>query len=482
MENIRFVSSADALAFIADNEIATVDLKFVDLVGRWHHVTLPGSYVSEKTFEHGIGFDASQYAGYKKIESGDLNLRPDPTTGRYDPFWEQPTLTFICDLIESDTGERFVHDPRYICQRAEALFKERLRAGGYRGDLLISPEFEFHIFDRVYYKDDGGTCLFIVNPPETNDDSPVSGAVAPEGFHISGTTGYHSIQPLDEYADVRSEMVRLMELTGIRVKYHHHEVGQTGQCEIETLFATMTRAADDVLWTKYIVRNLAAEYGLRATFMPKPIFGEAGNGMHVHIYVGGDGFSDFWDAKHPTNFSSLGRHFLGGVLQHGRSLAAFSNPSTNSYKRFISGYEAPVSLFYSVGNRVACARIPKYAINEREMRFEFRSGDATANPYLMFAAVIMAGLDGIENETEPGEPINKNIADLTKRERNRIKKLPSDLEEALAALENDCEYLLRGDIIDNTLINNWTKIKRHNEIERLQYRPHPYEYNMYFDL
>ncbi|MCP4228588.1 MAG: hypothetical protein GY771_00365, partial [bacterium] len=247
MENVNFQSADDALSFVADNEITTVDLKFVDLVGRWHHVTLPGSYLSDKVFEYGIGFDASQYAGYKKVESGDLNLRPDPTTGRYDPFWERPTLTFICDLIESDTGERFVHDPRYICQQAETLILKRMRNDGYRGELLISPEFEFHIFDRVYYKDEGGTCLFVVNPPDADNASPISGAIAPEGFHSSGPTGYHSIQPLDEFADVRSEMVRLLERTGIRVKYHHHEAGQTGQCEIETLFSTMTTAADDVL-------------------------------------------------------------------------------------------------------------------------------------------------------------------------------------------------------------------------------------------
>jgi glutamine synthetase len=468
----------EIIRYARDDNVVSVDLKFVDLIGRWHHVTVPASYLSERLFKIGIGFDASQNPGYKTVEAGDMNIVPDPTTAQLDPFWEEPCLSLICDLYEADSGERFGRDPRALARRAEVY----LASLGDYGDLWLSPEFEFHILDNVYYASEQNRCLFIVNAPEEEEGSHVSAAVVTPGYTLDRSAGYHVIPPLDEYYNLRTEMVRLIEASGIPVKYHHHEMGGSGQCEIEVLFNTLTRTADDCLWVKYLVRNAAYQAGYIATFMPKPIYGEAGNGMHVHQYLGGPDKTLFYEKDGPTGLSDVGRYYVGGLLKHGRSLAAFTNPSTNSYKRLTPGYEAPVQLFYSRGNRSATVRIPEYAVNEREMRIEYRPSDATANPYLMFAAMLMAGLDGVANKIDPGDPVDEDPSKMSARKRKKIPNLPKSLVAALDSLEADYEYLLAGGVFTEDIINAWIETKMEHDVRVLDRRPHPHEYVLYFDM
>jgi len=469
---------ADLAAYVRKNEVASVDLKFVDLHGRWHHVTIPAGRVEGKMLEYGVGFDGSQNPGYKTVEAGDLCLKPDLATAMLDPFWDRPTVSLICNIHEADTGERFVRDPRAVAERAEAYLATLGIAEGY----LVSPEYEFHLLHNVYYASTTGRCLYIVNAPEEEEGTHVTAAVATPGYNQSRETGYHALPPMDTYYQVRTEMAAAVEASGMPVKYHHHEVGTTGQSEIEVGFATLVTAADMCLWAKYLIRNVAQRYGLFATFMPKPIFGEAGNGMHIHQYLGSAVKSAFYDPKGYGGLNQLARHFMAGVLKHGRSLAAFTNGATNSYKRLVPGYEAPVRLFYSIGNRSGTIRIPKYAAKPEEARFEYRPPDATCNPYLCFAALLMAGLDGVKNKLEPGDPIEEDLAHMAKAKAAKIPSLPKSLVAALDNLEDDHKYLLEGGVFTEDLIKTYIDVKMECDVRALDRRPHPHEYVLYFDI
>ncbi len=469
---------ASLAAFARENDVANLDLKFVDLAGRWHHVTVPAARLSSKLFEYGIGFDGSQSPGYKTIEAGDLVLKADATTAMLEPFWEKPTISLICNIHEADTGERFARDPRALAQRAEAYLAGLGVAEGY----WISPEYEFHLLRNVYYASEPGRCLYFANAPEEEEGSHISAAVATPGYNVPREGGYQSIPPLDEFYDLRAEMAAAIEASGVPVRYHHHEVGATGQCEIEVGFLTLVAAADMNLWVKFLIRNLARWRDLYATFMPKPIYGEAGNGMHVHQFLGSAGRSAFYDADGYGGLGDLARHFMGGILKHGRSLAAFTNAATNSYKRLVPGFEAPVRLFYSIGNRSGTIRIPKYAARAEEARFEYRPPDATCNPYLAFSAMLMAGLDGVLREIDPGEPIEEDLSKMPKAKQKRIRSLPKSLVAALDDLRGDHDYLLAGGVFTEDIINAYIKTKMEYDVRALDQRPHPHEYILYFDM
>ncbi|NIT36248.1 MAG: type I glutamate--ammonia ligase [candidate division Zixibacteria bacterium] len=469
---------ASLAAFARENDIANLDLKFVDLAGRWRHVTVPAARLGSKLFEYGVGFDGSQSPGYKTIEAGDLVLKADATTAMFEPFWEKPTISLICNIHEADTGERFARDPRALAQRAEAYLAGLGVAEGY----WLSPEYEFHLLRNVYYASEAGRCLYFANAPEEEEGSHISAAVATPGYNVPREGGYHSIPPLDEYYDLRAEMAAAIEASGLPVRYHHHEVGATGQCEIEVGFLTLVAAADMNLWVKFLIRNLARWRDMYATFMPKPIYGEAGNGMHVHQFLGSAERSAFYDAGGYGGLGDLGRHFMGGILKHGRSLAAFTNAATNSYKRLVPGFEAPVRLFYSIGNRSGTIRIPKYAARAEEARFEYRPPDATCNPYLAFSAMLMAGLDGVLREINPGEPIEEDLSKMPKAKQKRIRSLPKSLVAALDDLRGDHDYLLAGGVFTEDIIDAYIETKMEYDVRALDQRPHPHEYILYFDM
>ena len=476
---IEGITDLDALAaFARENDVASLDLKFVDLAGRWHHVTAPAARLAGNMFDHGVGFDGSQSPGYKTVEAGDLVLKPDAATAMLDPFWERTTISVICNIHEADTGERFARDPRALAGRAEAYLAGLALAEAY----MVSPEYEFHLLRNVYYASEAGRCLYFANAPEEEEGSHISAAIATPGYSVPREGGYHSLPPLDEFYDLRAEMAAAVEASGLPVRYHHHEVGATGQCEIEVGFLPLVAAADMNLWVKYLVRNLARSRDLYATFMPKPIYGEAGNGMHVHQFLGSAERSAFFDADGYGGLGDLGRHFMGGVLKHGRSLSAFTNAATNSYKRLVPGYEAPVRLFYSIGNRSGTIRIPKYAGRPEEARFEYRPPDATCNPYLAFAAMLMAGLDGVVNEIDPGDPVEEDLAKMSKAKQRRIPSLPKSLVAALDDLRRDRDYLLAGGVFTEDIIDAYVETKMEHDVRALDRRPHPHEYILYFDM
>jgi glutamine synthetase len=471
VDDQTFCSVEDVISFIKKQSIRMIDLKLVDMVGRMHHLTLPASGVSADLFQHGFGFDGSSYAGFKSVEAGDLCMIPDYTSAVLDPFWEVPTLSFFCYIVEADSKKPFARDPRTICMRAEQhLLSLDL------GEYLLAPEYEFYVFDDVRYKINNHGSFYELDV-HGEDDCCSSYQLAKDG-------GYHAVPPLDRFHDLRSAICEMLEGSGVRVKYHHHEVGGSGQNEIELGFETLGLAADQNIWIKYVIRNLAQKSGKYATFMPKPLFGEAGSGLHVHQYLYKNGKSQFYTSKKDAygNLSDSGRWFVGGLLEHGRALSAFTNPSLNSYCRLVPGFEAPVSLFYSLANRTSAVRIPKYARNPIEMRIEYRSPDATANPYLAFSAMLLAGLDGIKRKVEPPAPIDSDITTLSKRDLAKIAVLPASLGEALQSLERDHKFLLEGGVFTEDLILSYTELKRRSEIDEAARRPSPMDYSLYFDL
>ncbi len=471
-----FSTFEEAAIFVEQRSIAMIDLKFCDLWGRWHHVTLPAGQFTPRLMEKGVGFDGSS-VGFKTVSAGDMVLVPDLSTGFVDPFWEAPTLSFICTTLEADTREIFPYDPRNIALRAEA----HLRETGIAERSLWGPEFEFYVFDGVSYQNGMNVAAYRVDSAEADWNSQELGS----GFTIPRHGGYHAIPPHDRLYNLRSRVSLHLEAMGIEVKYHHHEVGGPGQCEIEIPLLPLLKAADATLLIKYITKMTAFEQGLTATFMPKPLYGEAGSGMHYHQF--------FWDGDrnlcyNPEGYgcmSELARYYIGGLLHHGGAVMAFTNPSTNSYRRLVPGYEAPISAIYSLGNRSAAIRIPKYANRPETARFEFRPPDATANPYLAMAAQLLAGLDGIQRRLDPTElgfgPIDEDIFSWPAEKRAEIKALPTSLDAAMDALEADHDFLLAGDVFNLDLIERWIERKCWEE-RQVRNRPHPYEIELYYDL
>lgn len=466
----------EAAAFISLNSIEQVDLKFCDLWGRWRHVTVSAAGFSEELMEEGIGFDGSS-VGFKSVSSGDMVMAPDLATAFVDPFWDLPTLSFICTTLEADTRELFPFDPRSIARRAEDF----MRAESIADTVLWGPEFEFYVFNGVSYENGMNVAAYRVESDEGDRNSNALGS----GYSMPVHGGYHAIPARDRLHNLRSRICRRLDDAGFPVKYHHHEVGGFGQCEIETPLISGYRAADATMMVKYIARLTAQEDGLTATFMPKPLHGEAGSGLHFHQRLERDGVNIFYDGDGYGCISETARHFIGGLLHHGGSVLAFTNPSTNSYRRLIPGFEAPISAIFSAGNRSAAVRIPRYANTPASARIEFRPPDATCNPYLAITAQLMAGLDGIRRRLDPTElgfgPVDEDIFSWAEERRQEIISLPSSLDGALTALEDDHQFLLEGGVFDADLIRRWIEAKR-NEERAVRNRPHPYEVELYYDL
>ncbi len=475
-----FVNYKGVMEFVHKKKIRMIDLKFTDLFGRWHHVTIPRSGFEEDIFTGGVGFDASRTPGFRKLESGDMVLIPDLGTGFMDPFWDQPTLSFICNAHEADTKAPYSRDPRHMAQRAEAY----LRRSKIADRSLWGPEFEWYIFDRVAYQNDINLSSYVIDSEEA--DWNTGSEEGPNlGHKIPPQGGYHAIPPLDVLYNVRSEMVRCIEECGVKVRYHHHEVGGPGQSEIEIFMDTLTNAGDKTQLIKYMVKMTARQHNRTVTFMPKPLYNEAGSGMHFHQHLFLGKKPLFYNARGYAGLSKLAMYYVGGLLTHGPALLAFTNPSTNSFKRLVPGFEAPTNLFFAAGNRSAAIRVPKYAIKPGQKRIEFRPPDATCNPYLAMSAMLLAGLDGIKRRIDPQEagfgPFEVDIFKLGPEEAARIKRLPTSLKEALEALSQDHKFLMQGDVFSDDLLQTWIEEKM-REVHEVRQRPHPYEISLYYDV
>ncbi|NLH50568.1 MAG: type I glutamate--ammonia ligase [Myxococcales bacterium] len=476
-----FATYDELLNYCTTNRLEMIDLKYIDLFGRWQHLTIPIKRLSPALFTDGEPFDGSSAPGYKKVESGDMVIVPDIRTAEIDPFWNYPTLSLICNICEADTKQLFGRDPRGVADRAE----QYLRATGIADCSLWGPEFEFYIFDSVNVREDINTSFYMIDSVEADWNSGMEGQNL--GHKIPRKGGYHAVPPLDAMFQLRAEMSMTLEKMGIPVRYHHHEVGGPGQSEIETLLDTLTRMGDNAMRTKYIIKNIAQRHGKTVTFMPKPLFNEAGSGMHFHQYlVDAAGRNLFYDEKGYAGLSELARHYIAGLLLHGRALVALTNASTNSYKRLVPGFEAPTKLFFGQANRSAAVRIPKYAAKPEDKRIEFRPPDATGNLYFAMAAQLMAGIDGIRRRLDPTElgmgPYDVNVRDIPAAELAKIQSVPASLQEACLALAADHEFLLEGGVFNRGIIDTWIDHKINHEYYAVRNRPHPYEIKLYFDL
>ena len=468
--------------FIKQKGIKIVDLKFNDLPGLWQHFSIPVAEMTEmddltkSIWAEGIGFDGSSIRGFQQINESDMILIPDPKTAVQDPITAHPTLSLICDIYDPITRQPYTRDPRYIARKAE----EYLKTTGIADTSYWGPECEFFIFDDVRFDvTENSTYAFLDSVEADWNTGKEEGPNL--GYKARYKEGYFPTAPFDTLQDIRTEMILEMEKAGITVEVHHHEVATAGQCEIDMKFDTLTVMADKVMMYKYIVKNIARKHGKVASFMPKPIFNDNGSGMHTHQSLWKNGDNQMYDANGYALISQLCKWYIGGLLKHAPALMAFCAPTTNSYKRLVPGFEAPVNLVYSARNRSAACRIPVYTDSPKSKRVEFRSPDPMANPYLAFAACLMAGLDGIENQIDPGEPLDRNTYELSSAESLNVRQLPGSLEESMNALEEDHDFLLRGNVFTPDVIDVWLQYKREREIDELRLRPHPYEYYMYFD-
>ncbi|SCX11033.1 type I glutamate--ammonia ligase [Candidatus Aquiluna sp. UB-MaderosW2red] len=473
-----FKNVAEVLAFIKDNDVKFLDVRFTDLPGIQQHFNLPVSQINEEFFENGQLFDGSSIRGFASIHESDMQLIPDVTTAYMDPFRVEKTLIVSFDIYNPRNGELYHRDPRQVAHKAEAY----LKSTGIADTAFFAPEAEFFIFDEVRYETKSHTSFHIVDSVEGAWNT----ARQEEGGNLGNKTafkgGYFPVSPVDHLADIRDAIVLELEDAGLDVERSHHEVGTAGQCEINYRFDSLVKSADDVLKFKYIVKNVAHQYGKTATFMPKPLFGDNGSGMHVHQSLWKDGKPLFYDESGYAGLSDLARWYIGGLLKHAPSVLAFTNPTVNSYRRLVPGFEAPVNLVYSAGNRSAAIRIPLTGSNPKAKRIEFRAPDASGNPYLGFAAMLMAGIDGIKNRIEPHAPVDKDLYELPPEEAKNIPQLPGTLEAVLVALENDHEYLMEGNVFTKDLIETWIDYKREKEIKPLAQRPHPYEFELYYGV
>ena len=465
----------EVLDFAKKNKVEMVDLKFVDLLGAWQHFSIPTSELSLDLFKEGSGFDGSSIRGWKAIQNSDMLLVPDPNTALLDPFTDIPTLSMIGEVQDPITRQGYERDPRFVARNAEKYLKSTKI-----GDTSFwGPEAEFFIFDHVSYDQNAYSGFYFVDSEEGVWNSGEEGTNL--GSRPRHKEGYFPVPPVDSQQDIRSEMVRVMEKAGIRVEKHHHEVATAGQGEIDLRFDTLLKMADKMIMYKYIVKNVARRHGKTATFMPKPVFGDNGTGMHTHQSIWKDGKPTF-AGKDYAGVSQQCLYYIGGILKHAKALTAFTNPSTNSYKRLTPGFEAPTLLAYSSRNRSAGIRIPMYSPNPKAKRIEVRFPDPSSNMYLAFSAMLMAGLDGIQNKIHPGEPMDKNLYDLDPEEAGNIPTLPASLEEALNSLEDDHQFLLKGGVFSEDIIEAWIAYKRENEVDQVRIRPHPHEFFMYYDV
>ena len=466
----------DVLKYIKTNGIKYIDLKFMDFPGQWQHFTVPVSQFDADSFEDGFGFDGSSIRGWKAINESDMLIIPDPSTMFLDEFIAEPTLSLICDVYEPATKEKYTRCPRNIAQKAVAY----LNSTGIADTVYFGPEAEFFVFDDVRFDSAPNGSFYHVDSVEGRwnsgkDEGPNL------GYKPRYKEGYFPVPPTDAMMDLRNEMVTNLINSGIDVEAQHHEVASGGQCEIDLRFQPIVRAADQLLMFKYIVKNTAKRNGKTVTYMPKPILGDNGSGMHVHTSLWKDGKPLFAGSGY-AGLSEMALYFIGGLLKHAASLLAFTNPTTNSYKRLVPGFEAPVNLAYSQRNRSASIRIPMYSSSPKAKRVEFRCPDPSSNPYLAFSAMMMAGLDGVINRIDPGQPLDKDIYDLSPEELKDVPSTPASLEEALKALSEDHEYLLKGDVFTEDVIETWIKYKTEKEIKPMALQPHPYEFSLYYDV
>ncbi|MDR6938890.1 type I glutamate--ammonia ligase [Arcanobacterium hippocoleae] len=473
-----FASVSEATEFIRAEGIEFIDIRFCDLPGVMQHFAIPVSAFDDDTLTDGLMFDGSSIRGFTEIHESDMKLIPDLSTAYVDPFRKRKTLIINCSVVDPFTGESYRRDPRNIAARAE----EYLRATGIADTSYIGAEAEFYIFDSIRFGDTPQNSFYAIDSKEAwwNTDKEEEGGNLGYKTRIKG--GYFPVSPNDQEADLRDEMTAICQQVGLRIERQHHEVGTGGQHEINYTFSSLLAAADDMMKFKYVIKNVAFAAGKTATFMPKPLFGDNGSGMHCHHSLWKNGEPLFYDEKGYGGLSDLARWFIGGLLKHAPSLLAFTNPSVNSFHRLVPGFEAPVNLVYSARNRSACIRIPVTGSSAKAKRVEYRTPDPSANPYLAFAAQLMAGIDGIKNRIEPDAPIDKDLYELPPEEHAQIKQLPSSLEDALRALEADHDYLTEGDVFTEDLIQTWIDYKREKEIAPLAQRPHPYEYSLYWDL
>ena len=475
-----FQSADDLLAYVKDEGVETIDVRFCDLPGVMQHFTVPASSFGPEVFEDGLAFDGSSIRGFQKIHESDMALLPDPTTAFIDPFRRSKTLTVTFFLHDPLTKEPYSRDPRNIARKAEA----HLRSSGIGDTAFFAPEAEFYIFDSVRFDTTANAGYYYIDSEAGAWNSGLE--ADPEGrpnrgYKVKYKGGYFPVPPADHFADLRDDMVRNLIDVGLEVERAHHEVGTAGQAEINYKFNTMLAAADEVMKFKYIIKNTAWAAGKTVTFMPKPIFGDNGSGMHIHQSLWNDGVPLFYDESGYGQLSDTARYYIGGLLHHAPSLLAFTNPTANSYHRLVPGFEAPVNLVYSARNRSACIRIPLTGSNPKAKRIEFRCPDPSSNPYLAFSACLLAGLDGIQNRIEPPAPVDKDLYELPPDEHAEINQVPATLTDVLDRLEEDHDYLLAGDVFTPDLIETWIDMKR-ADVDALRLRPHPHEFEMYFDM
>jgi glutamine synthetase len=469
-------SPKEVIRFAEEAGAKLVDMKFIDFPGMWNHCTYPMHQLDESIFEEGLGFDGSSIRGWQSIDASDMLMIPDPNTALIDPFCDAPTLSLICDIVDPITREPYSRDPRHIARKAASY----LKLTGIADTAYFGPEAEFFIFDDVRFHTDESTGFYSVDSVEGRWNS--GREEGPNlGYKPAYKGGYFPVPPSDHMQNLRSEMVLVMEELGIRIEAHHHEVGTAGQAEIDMVFTSMVEMADQLMLYKYVTKNVARKNGHTVTFMPKPVYNDNGSGMHVHQSLWKDG-KPLFAGNDYAGVSQMCLHYIGGVLQHSRAIAAFTNPTTNSYKRLVPGFEAPVNLAYSSRNRSAAVRIPMYSPSPKAKRIEVRFPDPTTNPYLGFTAMLMAGLDGIENKTDPGEPLDRDIYSLTPEELAGVPTMPSSLEMALDCLEQDYEFLLKGDVFTQDAVQTWIDYKREAECKEVALRPHPHEFELYYDL
>ena len=466
----------DVIEFIQDQDIRMVDIRFIDLLGAWQHFTVPAHELSEEAFEEGFGFDGSSVRGWKTINASDMLVMPDAASAKVDPFMEVPTLVLLGDAAETITRTAYERCPRSLAARAEAY----LRSTGIADTCYIGPEAEFFIFDDVRYDSSKNASFYAVDS-DLGHWNTGREEFPNLGYKVRAKGGYVPVPPTDSLQDLRTEMVLALEELGIVVERQHMEVATGGQAEIDIRYDSLLSQADKLCWFKYVIKNVARRAGKAATFMPKPLFGDNGNGMHTHISLWKQGQPLFAGEQY-AGLSELALHFIAGILRHAPALCAFTNPSTNSYKRLVPGYEAPVNLAYSSRNRSASVRIPTYSSSPKAIRIEFRSPDPSCNPYLAFSALLMAGLDGIQKRMDPGEPLDKDIYSLSPEELAGVPSVPASLGAALDALERDHDFLLAGDVFSRDLLEAWIEWKRSSEVAEVQVRPHPHEFAMYFDV
>jgi len=471
------MDAKEIVQWIKDREIVAVDLRFCDLPGLWQHFTCMPRLLTEESFEEGFGFDGSSIRGFQEIQESDMLLFPDPNTAFEDPFTQVRTLNLICNVGDPITGEMYTRDPRYIAQKAEKY----LTGTGIADTVYFGPEPEFFVLDDVRFDQSYNHGYYYID--------------SVEGFWNSGREenpnlghkprykeGYFPVPPMDTLQDMRTEMMLILEQVGVSIELHHHEVATGGQCEIDMHFDKLSSMADKLLKFKYIIKNVARRHGKTATLMPKPVFMDNGSGMHCHQSLWKDGKNLFYQPGTYADLSQAAVYYIGGLLKHASAVLAFAAPTTNSYRRLVPGYEAPINLIYSMRNRSACVRIPAYSRTEQAKRIEFRPPDPSANGYLAFSAMLMAGLDGIQNKIAPPDPMDKDLYDLEPEDLAKVKSTPGSLEEALDALEADHDFLLKGDVFTKDVIETWVEYKRKQEVDAIRLRPHPYEFALYYDI